>query len=296
MGLGDSSDTTVNTRTLATAPLSPLEPSLIAHTQNTACARDDHACSGLRRTQTSRPCDIRSPHVALPSRSGSVADQHHIPRPRPIRVAPPCRRRTQTPAATPTRKSRKSKGGGGKKQKKKKQEKKGPKKGKKKGGSDKKGKAGRKQKPQVLELHSEAQLVKAKREHAKIMLMIYSDMDPATAMALPQFRRLAQDWGAPGNVTCASAEVTTMQVTAEYSAAGLQRRHRRLISDQRSCVRVRQLGSVTWRDFELDASWEYDLARLRVRTSSKGAAKFMILVVDCARAAVIRPHSIDANI
>ena len=78
--------------------------------------------------------------------------------------------------------------------------------GARKGGGDK---------PAVLEVESEAQLSEAKQMHGRLMVMIYSEIDPNSHMALPRFRRAAQQWGAPGNVTLATAEAQAIPETAE---------------------------------------------------------------------------------
>ena len=80
----------------------------------------------------------------------------------------------------------------------------------KKGGAKDKG-----DKPTALELGSEAELSEAKGLHAKLFLMVYSDIDPHSHMAMPRFRRAAQQWGAPGNVTLAMAEAQNLPETAE---------------------------------------------------------------------------------
>ena len=71
------------------------------------------------------------------------------------------------------------------------------------------------EKPAALEVEGETQLSEAKQMHARLLVMVYADMDPNSHMALPRFRRLAQQWGAPGNVTLATAEAQAVPETAE---------------------------------------------------------------------------------
>ena len=73
----------------------------------------------------------------------------------------------------------------------------------------------KREKPEALEVEGETQLSEAKQMHARLMVMVYADMDPNSHMALPRFRRLAQQWGAPGNVTLATAEAQAVPETAE---------------------------------------------------------------------------------
>ena len=70
-------------------------------------------------------------------------------------------------------------------------------------------------KPAALNVEGETQLSEAKQMHDRLMIMVYADMDPNSHMALPRFRRAAQQWGAPGNVTLATAEAQAVPETAE---------------------------------------------------------------------------------
>ena len=119
------------------------------------------------------------------------------------------------------RKERKSKGGkaGNAKQPKGgKAEKKDKKKQKDKDKKLKPAKAKKKKKksnatPLVVE--SEAGLIEARSQHRRLFLMIWSEIDPSSRMAQPQFRLLTKQWGSPGNVTLAMAEVSNVETTAE---------------------------------------------------------------------------------
>ena len=106
---------------------------------------------------------------------------------------------------------RKPNRGNGKRKRSKRDTKKDTEKDTKKGG----GRKGGGEKPAALEVEGETQLSEAKQMHARLMVMVYADMDPNSHMALPRFRRLAQEWGAPGNVTLATAEAQAVPETSE---------------------------------------------------------------------------------
>ena len=78
-----------------------------------------------------------------------------------------------------------------------------------------KAKKEKKSKAEPLVVESEAGLIEARNQHKRLFLMIWSEIDPSSRMAQPQFRLLTRHWGSPGNVTMAMAEVSNVETTAE---------------------------------------------------------------------------------